>query len=56
MSSEHTTADGDRDEQPVKPLDPEKLGTATVQENGCIYVGRDLAGEELHFAVERADD
>jgi hypothetical protein len=40
----------------VIELDPDKLGTATVQENGMLYVGRDLAGEDVHFAVALADD
>jgi len=53
MSSDSSTP---KEDETVIELDPDKLGTATVQDNGMLYVGRDLADEEVHFAVARSGE
>jgi len=52
MSSDSSTP---KEDETVIELDPDKLGTATV-DNGMLYVGRDLADEEVHFAVARSGE
>lgn len=49
------------DEQPQNDgatvqFDPDDMGTGTVAQNGMVYVGREYAGEDVKWVIERAED
>lgn len=44
------------DDRAVIELDPVKIGTATVQANGVLYVGREFAGQDVQWAIEPDGD
>lgn len=47
-----------REERPDKAvieLEPDDMGSGTVAENGTLYVGREHAGAEVRWVIERDD-
>jgi hypothetical protein len=45
------------DPQPaVRPLDPDDEGQGTVNEAGTLYVGREHAGRDVRWVIERLED
>jgi len=45
----------DADARHVVELEPDNMGVTKVQQNGLLYVGREFAGEEVRFVVERVE-
>jgi|APHM01.1.fsa_nt_gi hypothetical protein len=37
-------------------LDPDRFVSTTVNDNGQIYVGRDLGGDKIHIAIEIVEE
>jgi len=46
------TDDSDEPERAVIELDPDDMGTGTVQENGMLYVGRAHADRDVRYVIE----
>lgn len=45
----------ERSDKAVIELDPDDMGTGTVQENGMLYVGRAHADEDVRWLIERTE-
>jgi len=52
MSSD-TLSDGvEQSDTATIELDPDDMGTSTVQENGTLYVGREHADKDVRWVIE----
>ena len=46
----------DSEERTVRPIDPDDVGTGTVQQSGLLYIGKEYAGADVRWAMEVEDE